>query len=309
MSELFVLKNFLGLESAEKIGEGGVADVLCCTVADNGRENAFAHVDRQNIAIKVTRDQDDIKFLHFEYKILQMLQSQLAPKRVIAPKAYFYENIEGREIVGMELLGKPLFSIFVHDLRSKFSLKTIFMILDQCFQLLYYCHKNNVFHLDIKDQNIVVGIGKKKDKLFLVDFGQSVCFDLLDNFEYASSTNIPFLSESYGLEGAQIEQTKKLCRDKDLVDVLKMALFFLDPEEFSSQDIDLGSNSVTMTAASMRHIQETLSKYLPELWDIFSYIVSSGPMVPLNYTKMRGILRRGALKRNIVYDGIFDWMS
>lgn len=307
MCDRFVQNHFSFFKNVCKIGEGGVADVYCCSTSDADRVVGHSKDCAQKIAIKVSRDSNSEKYLLFESKIMERLQKRWPLKRSIIPVVKFYEVRDEREILGMELLGKSLFSIFTEDCKCKFSLKTIFMIMDQCLQILHHCHKNNVYHLDIKDQNILLGLGAKRKKLYLIDFGLSACIDELGGIDYASSIHIPYLSESYGIEGCLAQQRRKLCRDKDLFDMIKMALFFLDPQEFGMNEIDLCSASVAMTEASEVQYRTILSKYLPELWNLFTYIIHSGPITTLNYRKMRNILRQGAFKRGIVYDWKFDW--
>lgn len=309
-SEVFISKHYPNFHSIMKVGEGGVADVLSCTSYDKTLFSDDDTEQEKSFVVKVSRDKDDIKFLHFEADTLEILSRRKKPlNRSIVPRPFFIDEREGLEILGMEELGKSLFILFCNDCSCKFSVKTVLMILDQCLQLLQHAHQNNVYHLDIKDQNILVGTGTNNNRLYLVDFGLSLYFDKEDQTKFASSSHVPFYSISYGLEGTIVQQKKKLYRDKDLMDLLKMALFFLDSQKFMFSDYDIGECPVLLTKDVESRLNNLLSSYLPELWEIFDYFVNAAPTVNLNYDNMRKMLKRAANRLNISYDWNFDWME
>ena len=54
---------------------------------------------------------------------------------------------------------------------GKFSLKTTLLIVDQLIDRIQWIHSKNLAYNDIDPQNLLVGLGKKADKIFFVDFG------------------------------------------------------------------------------------------------------------------------------------------
>ena len=70
----------------------------------------------------------------------------------------------------MDLLGPSLEDLFSFCKR-KFSLKTVLMLGDQMVQRLEYMHNNHFIHRDMKPDNFLVGVGKKQQLLYMIDYG------------------------------------------------------------------------------------------------------------------------------------------
>ena len=54
---------------------------------------------------------------------------------------------------------------------GKFSLKTTLLVIDQLIDRIQWVHSKNLVYNDIDSSNFLVGLGKKADKIFVVDFG------------------------------------------------------------------------------------------------------------------------------------------
>ena len=50
-------------------------------------------------------------------------------------------------------------------------MKTVLMLADQMIGRIEYLHVKNFLHRDIKPENFVMGIGRHRYNLFLIDFG------------------------------------------------------------------------------------------------------------------------------------------
>jgi len=75
----------------------------------------------------------------------------------------------------IELLGPTLEELFKHCDR-KFTMKTVLMIANQMISVVECLHSKNFIHRDITPNNFVMGLGKKNNQLYLIDFGLSKRF-------------------------------------------------------------------------------------------------------------------------------------
>jgi len=70
----------------------------------------------------------------------------------------------------MELLGPSLEDLF-NFCHRKFSLKTVLLLADQMISRIEYIHGKNFLHRDIKPDNFLMGLGKKGNLVYAIDFG------------------------------------------------------------------------------------------------------------------------------------------
>ena len=95
-----------------------------------------------------------------------------ALKSPYLPKIKMLGYNDSYNILVMELMGKSLENIFEKNYEN-FTTRCVCNIGYQMVEILEFIHSKNYVHRDIKPDNFVIGLNKKKKYIFILDFGLS----------------------------------------------------------------------------------------------------------------------------------------
>ncbi|KAL0461091.1 UNVERIFIED_CONTAM: Casein kinase-like protein 6 [Sesamum latifolium] len=138
-----------------KIGSGSFGELYLGVNIQNGEE----------VAIKLEPVKTKHPQLHYESKIYMLLQGGTG-----IPNLKWFGVESEYNVMVIDLLGPSLEDLFNYCNR-KLSLKTVLMLADQLINRVEYTHSRGFLHRDIKPDNFLMGLGRKANQVYIIDFG------------------------------------------------------------------------------------------------------------------------------------------
>eukprot|EP01043_Picozoa_sp_COSAG02_P010588 COSAG02_NODE_374_length_23583_cov_12.568855_12_plen_436_part_00 len=133
--------------------------------ADRRRSRVCPLRSGEEVAVKLESVKTKHPQLLYESKLYRLLAGGIG-----IPNVRWF-GVEGEfNILVMDLLGPSLEDLFNFCSR-KFSIKTVLMLADQLIARTENLHAKCFIHRDIKPDNFLMGLGKRANQVYMIDFG------------------------------------------------------------------------------------------------------------------------------------------
>ena len=258
----------------------------------------------EEVAIKLESIKSKHPQLIYESKIYKILQGSSG-----IPIVQWY-GVEGDyNVMVIDLLGPSLEDLFTFCNR-KFTLKSVLMLADQMISRIEYVHCKNFLHRDIKPDNFLIGLGKKANWVYIIDFGLAKRYR-----DARTMMHIPY-RENKNLTGTAryasvnthlgIEQSRR-----DDLEALGYVLMYFNRGSLPWQGlraVNKKDKYEKIMEKKMSVSLETLCKGYPaEFVNYLNYCRSLRFEDKPDYPYLRRSLKDLFFREGFQYDGMFDW--
>lgn len=277
-----------------KIGSGSFGDIYLGTTISTGEE----------VAIKLECIKTKHPQLHIESKFYKMMQGGIG-----IPTIKWCGSEGDYNVMVMELLGPSLEDLFNFCTR-RFSLKTVLLLADQMISRIDYIHSRNFIHRDIKPDNFLMGLGKKGNLVYIIDFGLAKKYK-----DSKTLTHIPY-RENKNLTGTAryasinthlgIEQSRR-----DDLESLGYVLMYFNLGTLPWQGLKAANKRQKYERISEKKlstpVHELCKGFPAEFTTYLSYCRQLDFVQRPDYCYLRKLFRTLFHRQGFTYDYVFDW--
>ncbi|XP_065162533.1 casein kinase I-like isoform X2 [Atheta coriaria] len=277
-----------------KIGSGSFGDIYLGTNISTGEE----------VAIKLECIQTRHPQLHIESKFYKMMQGGVG-----IPQIKWCGSEGDYNVMVMELLGPSLEDLFNFCSR-RFSLKTVLLLADQLISRTDFIHSRSFIHRDIKPDNFLMGLGKKGNLVYIIDFGLAKKYR-----DGRTHQHIPY-RENKNLTGTAryasinthlgIEQSRR-----DDLESLGYVLMYFNRGSLPWQGLKAATKRQKYERISEKKmstpIEDLCKGYPAEFPTYLTYCRQLRFEERPDYSYLRQLFRTLFHRQGFTYDYVFDW--
>lgn len=277
-----------------KIGSGSFGEIYLGTNIQTNEE----------VAIKLESVKTKHPQLLYESKLYRLLQGGTG-----IPNVRWFGVDGDYNVLVMDLLGPSLEDLFNFCSR-KLSLKTVLMLADQMINRIEFVHSRSFLHRDIKPDNFLMGLGRRANQVYIIDFGLAKKYR-----DTTTHQHIPY-RENKNLTGTAryastnthlgIEQSRR-----DDLESLGYVLMYFLRGSLPWQGLKAGTKKQKYEKISEKKVTTAIEAlcrgYPSEFASYFHYCRSLRFDDKPDYAYLKRIFRDLFIREGFQFDYVFDW--
>ncbi|XP_044485749.1 casein kinase 1-like protein 10 isoform X1 [Mangifera indica] len=277
-----------------KIGSGSFGELYLGINVQSGEEVA---VKRESVKTKHPQ-------LHYESKLYMLLQGGTG-----IPHLKWF-GVEGEyNVMVIDLLGPSLEDLFNYCNR-KFTLKTVLMLADQLINRVEYMHSRGFLHRDIKPDNFLMGLGRKSNQVYIIDYGLAKKYRDLQTHKHIPYRENKNLTGTARYASVNTHLGVEQSRRDDLESLGYVLMYFLRGS-LPWQGLKAGTKKQKYDKISEKKMLtpiEVLCKSFPsEFTSYFHYCRSLRFEDKPDYSYLKRLFRDLFIREGYQFDYVFDW--
>ncbi|CAI9774386.1 unnamed protein product [Fraxinus pennsylvanica] len=277
-----------------KIGSGSFGELYLGVNIQNGEEVAI-----KLESVKTTHPQ-----LHYESKIYIFLQGGTG-----IPNLKWFGSEGEYNVMVIDLLGPSLEDLFNYCNR-KFSLKTVLMLADQLINRVEYMHSRGFLHRDIKPDNFLMGLGRKANQVYAIDFGLAKKYRDLQTHKHIPYRENKNLTGTARYASVSTHLGVEQSRRDDLESLGYVLMYFLRGS-LPWQGLKAGTKKQKYDKISEKKmltpIEMLCKSYPSEFVSYFHYCRSLRFEDKPDYSYLKRLFRDLFIREGYQFDYVFDW--
>ncbi|XP_058094612.1 casein kinase 1-like protein 10 isoform X2 [Magnolia sinica] len=277
-----------------KIGSGSFGELYLGVNIQSGEE----------VAIKLEPVKTKHPQLHYESKLYMLLQGGTG-----IPHLKWF-GVEGEyNVMVIDLLGPSLEDLFNYCNR-KFTLKTVLMLADQLINRVEYMHSRGFLHRDIKPDNFLMGLGRRANQVYIIDYGLGKKYRDLQTHKHIPYRENKNLTGTARYASVNTHLGVEQSRRDDLESLGYVLMYFLRGS-LPWQGLKAGTKKQKYDKISEKKMLtpvEVLCKSYPsEFISYFHYCRSLRFDDKPDYSYLKRLFRDLFIREGYSFDYVFDW--
>ncbi|XP_073309754.1 casein kinase 1-like protein 6 isoform X2 [Primulina huaijiensis] len=212
-------------------------------------------------------------------------------------------------VMVIDLLGPSLEDLFNYCNR-KLSLKTVLMLADQLINRVEYMHSKGFLHRDIKPDNFLMGLGRKANQVYVIDYGLAKKYRDLQTHKHIPYRENKNLTGTARYASVNTHLGVEQSRRDDLESLGYVLMYFLRGS-LPWQGLKAGTKKQKYDKISEKKMLtpiELLCKSYPsEFISYFHYCRSLRFEDKPDYSYLKRLFRDLFIREGYQFDYVFDW--